>query len=104
MAHADLGPHHILISGGAVAGVIDWTDARVGDPAIDLAWLLFGAPTPVAAAVAETYGVDDSTRRRAHAWHLLGPWHEVLYGFDIGDDDYVASGIAGVRKRLAEAS
>ncbi|MGH3484957.1 MAG: phosphotransferase [Nocardioidaceae bacterium] len=100
LVHADLGAHHILISDGAVAGVIDWTDARIGDPALDLAWLLFGAPTPVAAAIAETYGVEDSTRRRARAWHLLGPWHEVLYGFDIGDDDYVASGLAGVRKRL----
>ena len=104
LAHADLGPEHILVADGAVAGVIDWTDARVTDPAIDLAWLLNGAPAPVAAAVAEAYGVDDSMRRRAHAWHQLGPWHEVLYGLDTGEDGYVRSGLAGVRKRLATAA
>ena len=104
LSHADLGPEHILIADGAVAGVIDWTDARVMDPAIDLAWLLNATPTPVAAAVAEAYGADESMRRRAHAWHQLGPWHEVLYGFDIGEDGYVQSGLAGVRKRLATAA
>jgi aminoglycoside phosphotransferase (APT) family kinase protein len=104
LAHADLGPEHILVADGAVAGVIDWTDARVTDPAIDLAWLLNGAPTRVAAAVAEAYGVDDSMRRRAYAWHQLGPWHEVLYGIDTGEDGYVRSGLAGVRRRLATAA
>ena len=104
LAHADLGPEHILVADGAVAGVIDWTDARVTDPAIDLAWLLNGAPAPVAAAVGEAYGVDDSMRRRAHAWHQLGPWHEVLYGVDTGEDGYVRSGLAGVRKRLTTAA
>ena len=103
LVHADLGPEHILIADGAVAGVIDWTDARIGDPAIDLAWLLHGTPERVATAIAEAYGVDEALRSRAHAWHLLGPWHEVLYGFDIGDDAYVASGLAGVRRRLATA-
>jgi aminoglycoside phosphotransferase (APT) family kinase protein len=101
LAHADLGPEHILVADGKVAGVIDWTDARVTDPAIDLAWLLNGTPVPVAAAIAEAYGADESMRRRAYAWHQLGPWHEVLYGFDTGEDGYVQSGLAGVRRRLA---
>jgi aminoglycoside phosphotransferase (APT) family kinase protein len=101
LAHADLGPEHILVADGAVAGVIGWTDARVMDPAIDLAWLLDGTPAGVAAAIAEAYGADESMRRRAHAWHQLGPWHEVLYGFDTGEDGYVRSRLAGVRERLA---
>jgi aminoglycoside phosphotransferase (APT) family kinase protein len=100
LVHADLGPEHILIGDGTISGVIDWTDARVGDPAIDLAWLLYGAPPAVAAAVAESYGVDGPTRRRARAWHRLGPWHEVLYGLGSGPDEFVASGLAGVRARL----
>jgi aminoglycoside phosphotransferase (APT) family kinase protein len=104
LAHADLGPEHILVADGAVAGVIDWTDARVTDPAIDLAWLLNGAPAAVADAIAEAYSADESIRRRALAWHQLGPWHEVLYGFDTGEDDYIHSGLAGVRKRLASAA
>jgi hypothetical protein len=56
----------------------------------------------VAEAVAETYGVDEPTRRRAWAWHQLGPWHEVLYGLGGGPEGYVASGLAGVRRRLGD--
>jgi aminoglycoside phosphotransferase (APT) family kinase protein len=101
LVHGDLGPAHILVADGTVSGVIDWTDAHVGDPALDLAWLLNGTAPTVASAVAEAYGVDPDLRRRARDWHRLGPWHEVLYGFDTGQDDYVASGLSGVRARLA---
>lgn len=100
LVHGDLGPAHILIADGAVSGIIDWTDARIVDPALDLAWLLNGTPEPFAAAAATAYGADGELRRRARAWHRLGPWHEVLYGLDTGDDGYVASGLAGVRRRL----
>lgn len=39
LVHADLTPNHILVSedGTALAGVLDWSDLRVDDPAIDLA-------------------------------------------------------------------
>lgn len=103
LVHGDLGPAHILVADGSVAGVIDWTDAHIGDPALDLAWLLNGTQPAFAAAVAAAYGADDELRRRSMAWHRLGPWHEVLYGFDTGDDGYIASGLAGVRRRLAYA-
>jgi aminoglycoside phosphotransferase (APT) family kinase protein len=87
---------------GSLAGVIDWTDARIGDPAIDFAWLLNGGDAPFAAAVVEEYGeaVDAAFRARAAFFHLLGPWHEVVYGLDAGQPRYVASGLAGVRAPL----
>ncbi|MFC4516445.1 MULTISPECIES: phosphotransferase [Streptomyces] len=39
LVHADLTPNHILVSedGTALAGLLDWSDLRVDDPAIDLA-------------------------------------------------------------------
>ena len=37
LLHADLGPEHLLVRDGRLAGVIDWGDARVGDPALDYA-------------------------------------------------------------------
>ena len=38
LAHADLHPGHLLLADDArVIGVLDWTEARVDDPAIDLA-------------------------------------------------------------------
>ncbi len=35
--HGDLQAEHVLIADGAVAGVVDWGDAGLGDPLYDLA-------------------------------------------------------------------
>jgi aminoglycoside phosphotransferase (APT) family kinase protein len=96
LVHADLGPEHVLVRNGRVTGVIDWSDVRVGDPALDLAWPLHAAP----AAVARAYPVDEEARRRALFYHRFAPWYEVTYGLDTGRDDVVARGLAGVRDRL----
>jgi aminoglycoside phosphotransferase (APT) family kinase protein len=38
LGHGDLHPGHMLLdAGGELSGVIDWTEAKVGDPGIDLA-------------------------------------------------------------------
>ena len=49
------------------------------------------------------YDGDDDTLARGRDWHLLGPWHEVLYGLDIDEPDFVVSGLAGVEQRLETA-
>jgi aminoglycoside phosphotransferase (APT) family kinase protein len=57
LAHCDLGPEHLLCREGRLVGVIDWADAKIGDPAIDYAWLL-NRPFP-------DFDVEDDLRRRA---------------------------------------
>ena len=100
LVHGDLGPEHVLGADGVLTGVIDFGDLHVGDRAADLAWALHATSPEFAAAFAETYGVTDELRERALLWHQLGPWHEVLYGNDIGDPRVAAEGLAGVRERL----
>ena len=92
LTHSDLGPEHLLVRGEKLVGVIDWGDARIGDPAIDYAWLLNG-PFP-------HWDVDDELRRRARIYHRLEPWFEVHYGDFTGESERVHSGLAGVRSRL----
>jgi aminoglycoside phosphotransferase (APT) family kinase protein len=92
VTHSDLGPSHLLVHDGKLAGVIDWGDARIGDPAIDYAWLLNGPFSD--------WDVDDELRRRALFYHRLGPWFEVHYGDFTGRPEWVRSGLAGVRSRL----
>ena len=92
LTHSDLGPTHLLVRDGELAGVIDWGDARVGDPALDYAWLLNG-PFP-------DWDVDDDLRRRAGIYHRLGPWFEVHYGDFTDQPGWVESGLRGVRERL----
>jgi aminoglycoside phosphotransferase (APT) family kinase protein len=101
LTHADLGPAHILSRGGELTGVIDWSDARIGDPALDFAWALNGAPAAFAEAVLGAYASDDhSLPDRALFFHRLGPWYELHYGVHFDHPAYVESGLAGVRSRL----
>jgi aminoglycoside phosphotransferase (APT) family kinase protein len=99
LTHADLGPEHVLVECGRITGVIDWTDMRVGDPAIDLAWALDASPE-----IASAYPVDGSVARRALLYHALGPWHEVHYGLFLDNTRWVESGLAGVRDRLQKVT
>ena len=103
LVHADLGPAHILQRGSTVSGVIDWSDARLGDPVLDLAWLLYGTGTRFADALLRAYAgleMDPTLRARALFYHRLGPWHEVFYALETERPDLVASGLAGIRQRL----
>ena len=92
LLHADLGPEHLLVREGRLVGVIDWGDARVGDPALDYAWLLNG-PFP-------HWDVGDDLRRRSRFYHRLGPWYEAHYGLFTDQPAHVESGLAGIRRRL----
>ena len=101
--HADLGPEHLLCGAdGRLRAVIDWTDARIGDPALDFAWLLHGLGEAFADELLDAYAgrPNDALRERARFHHMLGPWHEVTYGLAEGFPHYVESGLAGVRARL----
>jgi aminoglycoside phosphotransferase (APT) family kinase protein len=104
LIHADLGPEHILCRDDEISGVIDWSDSRVGDPALDFAWLLYGLDAAFAEALLRRYGrsrpIDESLGERALFYHRLGPWHEVLYGLELAGPAYVESGLAAIRSRL----
>ncbi|MDQ3876484.1 MAG: phosphotransferase, partial [Actinomycetota bacterium] len=99
LVHADLGPEHLLWDRERLTGVIDWSDARVDDPALDFAWLLHGPDEAFANALVHHYkaGIDGDFRRRALFYHRLGPWYEVVYGQDTGMAEFVRTGLAGVR-------
>lgn len=110
--HHDLGPEHILVepASGRLAGVIDWSDVVIGDPAIDLAALLH-LDADFAADVMERYlgglaGDGDAAepiealRERARFYAKVGPFWEVLHGLASNQPRYVESGLAGVLARL----
>lgn len=64
LVHGDFHPGHwLLASDGRLVGVLDWTEARVGDPSIDLA-LFFGCFGRAALARL----VDDFVAAGGRAW------------------------------------
>jgi aminoglycoside phosphotransferase (APT) family kinase protein len=92
LIHGDLGPEHLLVRDGRLVGVIDWGDARLGDPALDYAWLLNGPFTD--------WDVDPDLRRRARVYHRLAPWYEAHYGVVTNRPAHTDRGLAGIRDRL----
>lgn len=65
LVHHDLKGEHLVVSAdGRVRGVLDWTDAVVGDPAEDIAGLALavGAPAAVRAATLAGYGARPCLR------------------------------------------
>jgi aminoglycoside phosphotransferase (APT) family kinase protein len=92
LVHGDLGSEHLRVREGRLAGVIDWGDVRIGDPALDYAWLLNG---PFG-----DWDVDEELRRRARFYHRLGPWYEAHYGIFTGRPAHLDDGLAGIRARL----
>ena len=102
LVHNDLGPAHILATPtGDLAGVIDWGDAALGDPAMDLAWVLHHAPAIGDRALAAYGGPPDATFvERARFYDAISPWYEVLHGLDTGQPSFVASGLEGLRERF----
>ncbi len=100
LVHRDLGPAHVLCVAGELNGIIDWTDACIGDRAIDLAWPLHGRPRPLASVLAAVLQVDSDVGERSRLYHQLGPWFEVEHGLENGRDDLVSSGLRGICDRM----
>jgi aminoglycoside phosphotransferase (APT) family kinase protein len=92
VTHSDLGAEHLLVREGRLVGVIDWGDARLGDPALDYSWLLHG-PFP-------DWEVDPELRRRAGFYHRLAPFFSVHYGVFTKRPAYVEQALAKLRSRL----
>jgi aminoglycoside phosphotransferase (APT) family kinase protein len=102
LTHSDLGPSNLLIHNKHFSGVIDWSEARVGDPAIDFGWLLYGTPEEFRGPLVAAYAGDlEEIAHRAHFFYRLMPWHEVRYGLDHGGHEFVARGFAGITAHLS---
>ncbi|MGH4031907.1 aminoglycoside phosphotransferase family protein [Actinomycetota bacterium Odt1-20B] len=86
LSHYDLKGEHLLVtSAGRVAGVLDWTDAAVADPAEDVAGLALSVGAPAAVRVAALAGHSPATAARGVALarcDTLIRLAERLYGTD----------------------
>lgn len=103
LTHGDIAPEHVLVdTNGGLAGVLDWGDLEIGDPAADLAWVL-GATPSVGERVLSAYGgePDAGFRLRASARFTLMPWSDVDFGVRTGDEVILQRGLDGLHDRLA---
>ncbi|HEY3561666.1 MAG TPA: phosphotransferase [Kribbella sp.] len=100
LVHCDFGPDHILMTGERITGIIDWTDAVIGDPALDLCWPLNGAPAAVTTGVLEVYRPTPDLVERARDWARLSPWYGVHRALLLDLPDDVENGLAEIVSAL----
>jgi aminoglycoside phosphotransferase (APT) family kinase protein len=104
VVHGDLYARHLLVDDrNRLAGVIDWGDVHLGDPAADLMIAHTFLPPGAHAAFRAAYGpADDVTWRMARvraAWHTL---FVLAYAADTGDAELLREARVALR-HLASA-
>lgn len=106
LVHRDLGLVHVLGEGGQVTGIIDWSDASIGDPSIDFAAIMAAASPGGIESLFHHYHapVDAGFRERARTWWQLAPFHDILHALDTTDPPLLAEGIAGLERRIIGAA
>jgi aminoglycoside phosphotransferase (APT) family kinase protein len=98
LAHQDLGAEHVLAdpTGADVTGVIDWSDAALGDPAYDLGLILRDlGPGALDAALP---GHDPGTRARAWFYARCSAVEDLAYGVDTGRRRYTERALAALAR------
>lgn len=100
LVHGELDSDCVLVDGERVTALTGFTAAHIGDPALDLAWLVAAAPEDALESVLEAY---DMARTEGGAGHLvlraqlmselaLGRW--LLHGLRRSDETVVAEAAA----------
>jgi aminoglycoside phosphotransferase (APT) family kinase protein len=102
--HGDLYARHLLLdAANHLTGVIDWGDAHLGDPALDLSIAYSFLPAPARRTFIAAYGDADPAlwrRARFRAIHYGATLTE--YGTSVGDHAIKEVGLDALRFALEE--
>jgi aminoglycoside phosphotransferase (APT) family kinase protein len=102
--HGDLAPENVLAEGSRVSGLLDWSEARVADPADDLAWLAAAASPEAFDAVVAEYSAarndppDPHLARRARLSGELAVARWLLHGLTTQDRAVVKDAVGMLRE------
>jgi aminoglycoside phosphotransferase (APT) family kinase protein len=104
LVHGDLYARHVVLREGTVAGIIDWGDVHLGDPALDLAIAHLMLPARAHARFRDAYGaVDERTWNAARYRAIYHAILELEYGIRTGDAGMRDIGSAALRLMRAAA-
>jgi aminoglycoside phosphotransferase (APT) family kinase protein len=102
-SHMDLGIEHVLVDPAtqAITGIIDWTDAAIGDPAYDLGLILRDLGPAALDAALRALGRDDpGLRERADFYARCALVEDLAYGLTQDRPAYAAKSIAAVTRHF----
>jgi len=95
LVHGDFAAEHVLLAAdGAASGVIDWSDAMLGDPALDLAGLVhWGGPAMLAEALPAYGPCPAATRARARWFATCRALADLTFGRETARPEYLRAGL-----------
>jgi aminoglycoside phosphotransferase (APT) family kinase protein len=97
LVHNDLAAEHVLVDESAqrVTGVIDWSDAAIGDRAIDFAGIFHWGGAPFMNGVLANYDrpIDEHLEARARFFAAGRGVLDVQFGLERNDREYVEGGL-----------
>jgi aminoglycoside phosphotransferase (APT) family kinase protein len=104
VTHGDLHLRHVLVDGdGGMAGIIDWGDICLADPAIDLSLVWSSLEGPSRAAFLDAYGpLDTATELRGRVLGLMLCAALAVYGRTEGLPWLEAEAADGLRRVLGD--
>ncbi|GAA4990866.1 phosphotransferase [Kineococcus glutinatus] len=94
LAHADLGAEHLLEDGGALTGVLDWSDAAITDPAVDFARLYRDFGPRFLREVLDAYGLqppDAAAMARIEFFARCAALEDLAFARASGRREYAAA-------------
>jgi aminoglycoside 2''-phosphotransferase len=101
LCHGDLSADHILLDDGlAIAGIIDFGDLCIGDPAGDCVWALEYGEEFLRRVLGHYQGPIEDKEAFARVVALraaLLPTTEIAYGLETNNQEYVEEGRAALR-------
>jgi aminoglycoside phosphotransferase (APT) family kinase protein len=104
LTHNDLFVEHVLLhpGSGRVSAIIDWSDAVIGEPALDFAALYSWLGARGVQRVLASYSrpIDDQVLARARYLAVCRALRDIAQGRDAARPDWTEVGIAGLRHAL----
>ncbi|MCY0877465.1 MAG: aminoglycoside phosphotransferase family protein [Firmicutes bacterium] len=97
LIHGNVLPRHLLVSGGRLAGVVDFSQWRVGDAAVDWSGIegLEEFLSPALAA-------DHLFAARIRFYRFLRPFLDIRQALSAGQVEAVERGVQWVRRQLSQ--
>lgn len=97
VVHSDMAAEHILFDSSRIefSGIIDWSDAGIGDPALDISAFVHWGSASVLAHAMSAYDrpVNEALLRRAHYFAAARGVADVTFGLERGRTEYVVGGL-----------
>ncbi|KOR81185.1 hypothetical protein AM232_24180 [Bacillus sp. FJAT-21352] len=104
LVHGDIHIRNVLLDDeGVLAGVIDWGDVHIGNPAIDFSFLYSYFPKEVRRAFFEIYGeIEKETESLARFRAIYMLVTLLVYGIDRHDEELIAITSTGLKFAIEE--